>query len=252
MNNRKNSVFCDDLLAVAWQNAANCNFKVNSAADIWHLPLSANHPYLPQLFQCLNNQEQIRANSYVRVVDAKRYIICRATLKRLLALYSNKSVVEIELQYRDNRKPFLTSDDLKPEFNVTHSGDLAMIAIGNDDVGIDLEMVENDFSYGEILDHFFSKAEINAIRTATAPRNLFYKLWTRKEALLKATGVGIINALNEVEVLNGPRKLDGRLIGSDKDFKISSFSVDDAYVASVSTTAIDLKFYHVNLQTLPG
>jgi 4'-phosphopantetheinyl transferase len=250
MDNALITVFCTDLPAVTWQAAVDWKYAVFSATDIWRVSLSANHHWVQQLHDILNSDEQVRAGKYLRGEDAKRFIICRAALKLLLGKYAAQPVSTIALQYGSNRKPFLqTVRGDKLHFNVTHSGDLALIAISHEEVGIDIEQMKSNFEYLEVLDNYFSLREIKKIKDSTEPLKLFYKLWTRKEALLKATGKGIIDELSAIEVLDGDNEVDAKLIGTKCNWMINSFN-NQGYAVSLSTHNYPVNFWDINLRNL--
>ena len=95
----------------------------------------------------------------------------------------------------------------EPYFNISHAGGYAAIAISDREVGIDIQNRRNTKTV-EMADRFFSKDEKTAVR-ADETGDLFFRLWTRKEALGKCTGDGVrpfldVNVLNlEKEELSG-------------------------------------------------
>ena len=114
-------------------------------------------------------------------------------LRKLLAGYSNLAPDEIKFAEGLNKKPFAENANLSDlHFNISHSADIILIAISNSEIGVDVEKVDNSFSYEEILPHNFSDEEIDFIKN---PED-FYLLWTRKESLLKATAKGLDDDLH--------------------------------------------------------
>jgi 4'-phosphopantetheinyl transferase len=96
------------------------------------------------------------------------------------------------LGYHPHGKPYLTNSDM--EFNISHSGEIAVIAFSNGiPVGIDIEKLIPLEDKDELLRQFFhAKEELEIISLSARESQLaFYNCWTRKEAILKATGDGL-------------------------------------------------------------
>lgn len=89
------------------------------------------------------------------------------------------------------------------QFNLAHSQDLALVAVTRlGPVGVDVEQLQPINDAAELGRQFFSEREstiLDALPIAERPA-AFFNLWTRKEALLKATGEGIGHLLHRVEV----------------------------------------------------
>lgn len=77
-----------------------------------------------------------------------------------------------------------------PEFNLSHAGDFAVLAVAPKPVGIDIEQKTQE-DYLSIGKAFLCKQEYNLLEKAVDRRALFYEFWTRKESYLKMTGMGL-------------------------------------------------------------
>ena len=89
------------------------------------------------------------------------------------------------------------------QFNISHSHGLALCAVAHKrEVGVDLEYIHADYSFGSIAGQFFSQREVSSLNSFPEHLRLnqFFKLWTRKEACLKAQGKGLTVDLNEIDV----------------------------------------------------
>lgn len=90
-------------------------------------------------------------------------------------------------------KPFLPD---APGFNLSHSGGwLALIVGDSPDLGIDIEAGERLGDGADLVPRVLHPQEATAWRAATDRRSLFLRAWTRKEALLKAKGTGVLDDL---------------------------------------------------------
>jgi 4'-phosphopantetheinyl transferase len=88
-------------------------------------------------------------------------------------------------------------------FNDTHSGDLALYAVVLDrEIGIDVERVDPTPDVERILMLFASTLESAVYRTLPPEekQEAFYRWWTRKEAYLKAIGMGLTERLSAYTV----------------------------------------------------
>jgi 4'-phosphopantetheinyl transferase len=95
-----------------------------------------------------------------------------------------------------NGKPYYNG---KGEFNISHSGHYVVVAFSDQEVGVDIEEV----TYFEVNDIscYLHTEEINYIENSANSTEAFFKLWTRKEAFLKAIGKGIVNGLKNENCL---------------------------------------------------
>ena len=95
-------------------------------------------------------------------------------------------------------KPYLPG---MPYFNISHSGDWIVVVFSDQEVGIDIERIsELDL---EAVSRFFHPEEISLLEKEAYDKQLFFRVWARKEAYLKATGKGITGGLSGVSVLEG-------------------------------------------------
>jgi 4'-phosphopantetheinyl transferase len=184
--------------------------------------------------EILSKKELAKSLRYIRKADRERYIAGKYFLRSLLSEIMSISAGEIEFNYTADKKPFI----IGVEFNVSHSGNYVVTAIGKERVGIDIELVNLDFDFEPLLPNNFSNDEAAFIKDKAAN---FYQLWTRKEALLKATGEGITNNLDKVPCLGQTGSQN------NTDYSLTSFTVDDNYIACLATpvteTNVTILFY---------
>ncbi len=86
---------------------------------------------------------------------------------------------------------------------MSHTAGVVMVAVAADgEVGIDVEALDADVSCEDIAERFFTRGEHAALLAMEKEERVpaFFRGWTRKESLLKATGEGIGAGLNSVEV----------------------------------------------------
>lgn len=93
-----------------------------------------------------------------------------------------------KIEYGENGKPYVKGEE-ELFISISHSGSVAMCAISDVDVGCDVEKI-GDADVTKIAKRFFSPEENGYLSEAKDPAGAFYKIWTRKESFLKATGLG--------------------------------------------------------------
>jgi 4'-phosphopantetheinyl transferase len=130
-------------------------------------------------------------------------------LRILLGRYVGTSPAEIRFQYESHGKPeiALPQDCRSLRFNVSNSGGLALIAVGSGRaIGVDIEKVRPLPDFLNIARRFFSAREVQAILAVgeNQRQEAFFACWTRKEAFLKATGMGLSYPLSGFSVSVDP------------------------------------------------
>ncbi|MFL9484061.1 4'-phosphopantetheinyl transferase family protein [Chitinophagaceae bacterium LWZ2-11] len=236
-------VCCDHLADVTWNNSSECNFTINEGLDVWQILIEDNIHLLNEYKSVLSDDEHFRSDRYYHEKDKDRFIVSRGNLRILLGKYLKKEPGEIMFEIGNNKKPRIKKMGEGLYYNVSHSGNVILIAIAKGDVGVDVEKVEPAFPYKDVLTYIFSNEEIEDLNRFALPRERFYTLWTRKEALLKATGKGIDDNLSLITCLDGKHAIDDNIIKSDNHFFINSFSVNEQYVGSVAANNTNLKMY---------
>ena len=143
----------------------------------------------------LNDDERMRARKFVHQGARRRYVLCRAALRAALCAELGCDNERLSFGEGEHGKPFALIDDMPAEisFNLSHSGRHGLIAIAPDGrVGVDVEERTDRRDFDRLIEEVFTpseQAELNGIR-GRRRIVLFYKLWTIKEALIKALGTG--------------------------------------------------------------
>lgn len=167
-------------------------------------PANAPERGCADLAAILSPDERERAARYRFEADRVRSIASRAAARRLLGRFARVDPREIRFASTEHGKPVVEApaEAAGLFFNLSHSGDFAAIAISRAaPVGIDIEQ-HRDFGTGELAERYFSLPERQWLARLSAEEALrgFYRLWTVKEAVLKAHGHGLSVPLDEVTV----------------------------------------------------
>lgn len=171
---------------------------------IWQASLAVSLNEREQFAQTLSADEQARANRFRFPRDAHRFVASRGILRALLGRYLQLPPAQIQFAYSDRGKPSLANPSTSVElaFNLSHSEDWMVCAIARGCcVGIDLESIRPVANLADLTQRFFSPREHTVIHALPDELRLrsFFQHWTCKEALLKATGDGLMS-LSTIEV----------------------------------------------------
>jgi len=190
---------------------------------VWRALLDLSDRQRDGLAGLLSAAEAARAERFHFERDRRRFIAARGILRRLLGHYLNRPPEALRFEYSARGKPRLASNEGGDQlcFNLSHSGPLALYAFTRARaVGIDVERIRAEVDIGQIARHFFSPQEIRMLEKAAEKerQQLFFRYWTRKEALIKATGKGLAFPLDrfDVSVLAGSRWSSLSLPGEDR------------------------------------
>ena len=221
--------------SVSQTNKPSFDKSLADGVHVWTVYLNSTSPEeFSALRACLNEAEIARACRFHFERDQRHFSIARGWLRRLLSRYLHVPGEEIAFDYGARGKPGIRSPATELRFNVSHSHGRALFAFAQGrEVGIDVEAgARLGDDWRGLVRRVFSEreqAELLAL-PAGQQRAGFLNGWTRKEAYLKATGLGIVAGLqsievtlgsgNNVELLAGPAGTDWSLrdLRSDGDF----------------------------------
>ena len=169
---------------------------------IWTLPTTAASATAVMFEPILAPDGLDRARRFHFTHLRESFLIARGALRCLLGRYLDLHPKSIRLSYSSKGKPALEAGT-HIQFNMTHSGSLAAIAITADcQIGIDVEQVRPLSDMQQIADHFFCSEETSEIMSLppSERERAFFCCWTRKEAYIKAIGDGLSAPLDGFRV----------------------------------------------------
>ncbi|GCE23078.1 4'-phosphopantetheinyl transferase family protein [Dictyobacter kobayashii] len=172
---------------------------------IWQAPLDLPLEDVMQLQQVLSADEIIRARRFHFEKDRRHWIAARGILRLLLGNYLSIPPDCVRFSFNSYGKPFLNPayHDSKLQFNLSHSGYWALYAICTQrQVGIDIELIRANLDYTLLANHTFSQHEYQTLQdlVPALQQEAFYNAWTRKEAYVKARGIGLSLPLQQFDV----------------------------------------------------
>jgi 4'-phosphopantetheinyl transferase len=217
---------------------------------VWRVSLEQSPEVVERLRSLLSVDEQSRADRFHFKSDRCHFIVARGCLRIILGRYLEMAPAEIRFSYADHGKPQLAnsiaqSRELK--FNLAHSGRLALYAFTRiGEIGVDLEHIRPEFTGDNIANRFFSPAEVDCLSRlpALARHEAFFNCWTRKEAFIKAKGMGLSLPLDQFDVTLEPSE-PATLLRTRWDeeeaarWSLEAIDAGEGYVAAVAVEGHD-------------
>jgi len=199
---------------------------------IWHQDLALSSAEEKEKTQLLSLDEKARASRFRFPIHRRRFIAARSFLREILGLYLNISPAEVHFSYNEHRKPAISHPTL--HFNLAHSNDIAVVALTQQfDIGVDIEKLQDDYKEN-LAKRFFNAKEYAALMNLPAQERIsgFFRLWSRKEALIKAIGKGLNIPLSSFAV----SLQDRETISFDNiSWTLLSITIDPQYQSAVAS-----------------
>ncbi len=177
-----------------------------NVVTVYGIDLAIDAERVPSLLSSLGPVARERAAAFHAAGDRSRFVAAHAGLARALAAHLGVPPESLALDAPAQQKPALP-DMPGTHFNLTHSADLALVAItSNAPVGVDIEKIRTLDDRDDVAREVFGTAEQAALaRVPDAAKTVaFFNAWTRKEAIIKATGEGFSADLKHIAVTLTP------------------------------------------------
>jgi 4'-phosphopantetheinyl transferase len=183
-------------------NLATTSIRVGASytfLDLWYVDLDVSADAISSFRHWLSHDELARAERFHSDLHRARYIVGRAALRRVLADRLGCSPAAIRFSYGTNGKPMLEGGRI--EFSLAHSEGDAVIALADGAaIGVDIELLRPIPDVESLARLVFSDSERRELELASDPVWAFLNGWTRKEAYVKALGLGLTAPLTEITV----------------------------------------------------
>jgi 4'-phosphopantetheinyl transferase len=209
---------------------------------VWRIPLDPGSARLDAAWAWLASDERERAGRFRFDRDRRRYVAARGALRELVGREIGLEPDRVPFVYGPQGKPAVEGD---VRFNLSHSGEVGLLAIARGvKIGADVEAIRADFATEEIAERFFSEAERVALRRLPVDVRTaaFFACWTRKEAILKGVGGGLLLELDRFDVTVAPDE-PARLLASRDPavdaslWKLVSLDAGAGYAAAIAVAA---------------
>ena len=174
----------------------------SSELHTWVIDTNDNH-FFQKYYDVLSKEEKERGQKFLFDSDSNNFLISHIATRLILSKYIKCLANQIVFGYHKYGKPYILNED-RTYFNLSHSGQKAVIAIYEKDVGVDIEHVNRELNIKDIAEFAFNKQELFRFNTFSGhnQKKEFFKLWTKKEAILKAKGTGLFYDLKNTDISN--------------------------------------------------
>ncbi len=218
---------------------------MENRADLWLARITQPVSVLSQLYDILPDEERRTADRQVTQKLRERSIVARGLLRMLIGRYLGKPPVSIAIRKNKYGKPCLTGEYADQcMFNKSHSGGFLFYGFtSRQEIGVDLECIRKNINLERLARRQLTQNEYDCFLHLpyTERLNFFYQTWTRKEAVGKAVGKGLIFQMGSIDVSGTPDSpavfLRQELAGSDPNnwFIRDIPDICKGFRASVST-----------------
>jgi 4'-phosphopantetheinyl transferase len=193
-----------------------------SVAFVWYVPLACTVSTEQRLSDFLDPAEVARAARFASRDDQRRHVVSQGVLRLILSAFTGCDPRAIHIAATANGKPYVAG--CGPHFSLSHCGDVALVAVTRGgSTGVDVERVRADLEIDAFVRPLVSAPDIARIeaRAPEARTREWFQIWTRLEAVAKASG----NGLSEDSISS---------IGVPVPFRIWNLDIDDARVGALA------------------
>ncbi len=169
--------------------------------DIWRTDLDVHPRHHLELAGLLADDDLRRSRRFRSDLERDRFVVRRAFLRAVLGRYLEREPRSVEIDRPTGRKP-VSRDEPRLQFSLSASGPVALLAVADTEVGVDVEIVRGEADVESIAQRWLStreRASMDGLGDWDRRRAVFECL-TRKEAVLKAAGVGFAVSPDRIEV----------------------------------------------------
>lgn len=195
-------------------------------AQLWFARLDPPEEEVAACRAVLSPAERFLAGRKVTDELKRRAIVSRGFLRRALGAALGRDPAEVPIALGEKGKPHLAErgDSARLDFNLSHTGDLWLLAlVAAGPVGVDLESPRDETDWDALTERYFSEAERAAFAELPSQRRkeAFFRIWTQKEAFLKARGSGLAAPLASFDVEVDPGRAAAihaiRIAGAERE-----------------------------------
>jgi 4'-phosphopantetheinyl transferase len=223
--------------------------------QLWRIQLDGTSGLSERYNSLLSPSEQAHASRFRLDQAREHFIVGRACLRVLLGNAFGADSSSIEIETGVNGKPethFFNASNIF--FNVAHSKNTILIALGRQGVlGVDVEYFDRLTDIMEVARCNFTEdenASLAAIADWEARTRVFYRYWTRKEAVAKADGRGLLLSLSSFDVSYDSTNLHPVRVSESADEEGKLYFVSDLDLGNEAAGAIALESPSCNVTRL--
>ena len=160
---------------------------------VWSTRYSTLDRYYPLLSALVSPEERLKAASFKKNVETRRFILRHGLVRALLEQYTKEDPVKLSFIYGRSGKPDLGPEGKFPDIRFSLSRTDEMVCVGitqESEIGLDIVRIQSHYSFSAIEHFLFRPEERQWIAQAVPDHRAlrFFRIWALKEALLKASG----------------------------------------------------------------
>jgi 4'-phosphopantetheinyl transferase len=205
-----------------------------------------------EFYGFLSSDEMARAQRFKFDIHRQRFTINHMFLRVILSRYLDRKPEDLQFIYNTYGKPFLENSSIF--FNLSHSEDCGVLAVSREKMlGIDIEYVKSREDFSELAKRFFAPQEVEQLEVSPAAEKLlaFYRLWTLKEAFIKALGQGLSLPLESFAIdFKAPKLLFTAKEADLSPWSFSQLPEIQGYVGAMAVALAQPKYQFFNAAIL--
>ncbi len=197
----------------------------------------------PKLAALLDESETARAKRFAFDDDRRAYVAAHALLRARLSERSKYiSPAEWRFEATAHGKPFLHAPRAGVGVSLSHTRAMAAVAIASGrEIGVDVESFLTHRDTLKVAERFFAPEETALVRAESDPivqNEIFFAIWTLKEAVLKADGRGLARGLDSVVVNLSPLAVSS---GCGESYGVAQWRRGGFFIAAAAR-GVDVRF----------
>ena len=240
-------------MKILWEKSPNKLLISRSELHLWKVNLSEINKENRDKFEIFSGAELKRLRTFKFEKDRFRYEITHRMKRLILAKYLASNPKDLDFTTGEYGKPVISEafNSLDLQFNISHSHKLIIMAVTvKDAVGIDVQYHVESISIESLVEIIFSADEkifFSSLTQQHEKMKAFYRCWTRKEAYLKAQGLGLTVGLSSISVdINETPIAEWLRISTLSKKEIAAWylfplAIDDFYTAAAVTGGLQKK-----------
>ncbi|MEV0201456.1 4'-phosphopantetheinyl transferase superfamily protein [Nonomuraea sp. NPDC050691] len=206
------------------------------AAEVWKVRL--DRPAHEGWCGWLSAAERDRAARFADAGERHRYVVAHAAMRSVLGRLCGLAPEDVRFTTEESGRPCLEPERGGFDFNLSHSGEWALVAVAapGTRVGVDVERIRADLDHVELARRMYQPEEAERVRERGLAE--YFRLWTAKEAYVKATGAGLagLRGCLVTETGTGSATVSSRSPGQEP-WPVRWLDVAPGYAAALVTTA---------------
>ncbi len=206
------------------------------AIDVWHASFAGERAAVAERLRLLSAPERRRADGYRVHRDRERFITSRGLLRVRLGAYLGCDAASVPVTADANGKPAASGT----QFNVAHAGDVIVLVFAGRPLGVDVEWLGRRFDPARLSARCLTASERHLWQQVdpARQREAFLRLWVRKEACVKASGVGLRLPLGQIDVTDNIAEYapagDGCTAWPGVTWHVGDVAIEPDYIAAIA------------------